>query len=368
MTNVEIEDVLSSIRRLVSEETHVLKARKPDRLMLTPAFRVAEPKAAAAMPTAEARPVAEVRPVAEAKARLEPSARVSLEDRIAALEAQIGGTADDFEPDGSEDQAQHIPRSMFRTVRDEPPAPPEVEAPAAEEPAAHALEAEFVFVANKPTSAAEVLAALERKVAERAQGPSIAERFAEPLTDLDAAPARPDTVLPTRPGVAAEGRAARPSRPELVADAPRADVVDEPTDDVPTEAVVVEGSTAPVPPDEAEATGTPRPEVVAEAPPDPDPLEVLRAALPGSPEPDEVDDLLADGASATPVRRDAGMSVQVEEALIDEEALREIVGSLVREELRGELGERITRNVRRLIRREIHRALTLQGMEEDDED
>ena len=42
---------------------------------------------------------------------------------------------------------------------------------------------------------------------------------------------------------------------------------------------------------------------------------------------------------------------------MDEDALRELIGKLVREELQGELGERISRNVRKLVRREIHRAM-----------
>ena len=46
-----------------------------------------------------------------------------------------------------------------------------------------------------------------------------------------------------------------------------------------------------------------------------------------------------------------------EEAVIDEETLRDIVAEIVRQELQGELGERITRNVRKLVRREIHRAI-----------
>ena len=40
-------------------------------------------------------------------------------------------------------------------------------------------------------------------------------------------------------------------------------------------------------------------------------------------------------------------------ALADEEALRALVSEVVREELRGALGDRITRNVRRMVRREI---------------
>ena len=41
----------------------------------------------------------------------------------------------------------------------------------------------------------------------------------------------------------------------------------------------------------------------------------------------------------------------------DEDSLRELVSDIVRQELQGRLGERITRNVRKLVRREIQRAL-----------
>ncbi len=51
-----------------------------------------------------------------------------------------------------------------------------------------------------------------------------------------------------------------------------------------------------------------------------------------------------------------------EDAYIDEESLRELVADIVREELQGALGERITRNVRKLVRREIHRALAAQDL------
>lgn len=52
-----------------------------------------------------------------------------------------------------------------------------------------------------------------------------------------------------------------------------------------------------------------------------------------------------------------------DDAVIDEDALRDMVSEIVREELQGALGERITRNVRKLVRREIHRALMSQGVE-----
>lgn len=49
--------------------------------------------------------------------------------------------------------------------------------------------------------------------------------------------------------------------------------------------------------------------------------------------------------------------------LVDEDMLREIVSEMVRSELQGELGDRITRNVRKLVRREIHRALASRDFE-----
>jgi cell pole-organizing protein PopZ len=46
----------------------------------------------------------------------------------------------------------------------------------------------------------------------------------------------------------------------------------------------------------------------------------------------------------------------------DEAMLREMVADIVRQELQGALGERITRNVRKLVRREIHRALAAHDL------
>lgn len=52
-----------------------------------------------------------------------------------------------------------------------------------------------------------------------------------------------------------------------------------------------------------------------------------------------------------------------DETYLDEESLRELVADIVRQELQGALGERITRNVRKLVRWEIHRALVAQDLE-----
>ncbi len=47
----------------------------------------------------------------------------------------------------------------------------------------------------------------------------------------------------------------------------------------------------------------------------------------------------------------------------DEADLRELVAELLQQELQGPLGERITRNVRKLVRREIHRALAARDFD-----
>jgi hypothetical protein len=51
------------------------------------------------------------------------------------------------------------------------------------------------------------------------------------------------------------------------------------------------------------------------------------------------------------------------EPIFDEEMLRNLVRDIIREELQGALGERITRNVRKLVRAEIARALAVRDFE-----
>ena len=76
---------------------------------------------------------------------------------------------------------------------------------------------------------------------------------------------------------------------------------------------------------------------------------------------EDEDDMPRAGVSDTGgVAQDAA---SLPEDILDEEALRDLVSEIVREELQGALGERITRNVRKLVRREIHRALTAQELD-----
>jgi len=50
-------------------------------------------------------------------------------------------------------------------------------------------------------------------------------------------------------------------------------------------------------------------------------------------------------------------------AAIDMDDLRNIVTDIVREELRGPLGQKITRNVRKLVRQEIQRAMNAKALD-----
>lgn len=52
-----------------------------------------------------------------------------------------------------------------------------------------------------------------------------------------------------------------------------------------------------------------------------------------------------------------GIDIAESATLIDEDALRDMVAEIVRQELQGELGQKVTRNIRKLVRREIRRAL-----------
>ena len=49
--------------------------------------------------------------------------------------------------------------------------------------------------------------------------------------------------------------------------------------------------------------------------------------------------------------------------IFSEDVLRELVRDLIREQLQGDLGERITRNIRKLVKAEIARALAVQSLE-----
>ncbi|WP_417262226.1 hypothetical protein [Celeribacter sp.] len=78
------------------------------------------------------------------------------------------------------------------------------------------------------------------------------------------------------------------------------------------------------------------------------------------------DETPAQGVAPDPdpsLEEELALAGYADEDILDEEALRELIAQVIREELQGELGQRITRNVRRLVRREVQRALTLREFE-----
>jgi len=144
MSNREIEDVLSSIRRLVTQgDAQPAAAPSSGKLVLTPAFRVAEAEPQPPAGEAMADPAASHPADAEAS----PAAAISLEQTIAELEAAISAYGGPFEPDEGE-AALPRPESAPEPNTDETsagfaaPSEPAPLAEAASEAPAKALEEE----------------------------------------------------------------------------------------------------------------------------------------------------------------------------------------------------------------------------------
>lgn len=96
------------------------------------------------------------------------------------------------------------------------------------------------------------------------------------------------------------------------------------------------------------------------------------AAAPTAEEPSNpLEESLTDSAlEATLSRLEEALSITpktapgavAEDTVIDESALAQIVARIVRQELQGELGERITRNIRKLVRAEVARELQMRNL------
>lgn len=110
------DDILSSVRRIVSTEVDAAADAAAGKLLLTPALRV---------------PPEEETTQADVAERDYPT----LEDRIADLEAAVGADAAEWEPDGSEDQTQHQPDGVVLPIRRETPASEDVATPDLEDAA-----------------------------------------------------------------------------------------------------------------------------------------------------------------------------------------------------------------------------------------
>ena len=398
---------MSSVRRLVSSELprkpRPAVPEGPGALVLTPAHRVE----------------------ADRKAKAKGH---SLEERIAELEAAVSGQNSEFEPDGSEDQAQHRPD---RIVYTRPPATTDdagarrnslrlsqialIETGPANEDGDFGTEANSK-PADTPKNAPEFRREPEATSGTPAEAPMAEDVPTEPRPTAEVrAFTDPDDVVRNIEARIASGRPISeplpPVEPEATGKEPPADEVDD-FDAALSEAVAASIASSASEEDEAATESddehnadvlvaeefdpsiftadTPDPQVTAaELLADPeDKLEVgenaeepvvltkpvvaeAPAATPAeaeatkkeaAPEPPQ-ETAEADAAEPAPEDTTAtGEAIAALAALPDDEAMRLLIARMIREELQGDLGERITRNVRKLVRREIKRALTSRDL------
>lgn len=348
VTNAEIEDVLSAVRRLVSEtgtSKRADAAADTDRskLVLTPAFRV-EPDAdtetahepdqveteSVKMPVQEQKPegpkaVSEKSPEDDpAMASVEP-VTFELEDTAfeASVEEMVQGAVRDHEAEPTPDTTDDGTDADKENVADAAPEPPHNAPPKPE-----------------PGSLAARIAELEAVV--------IAAPDASYEPDGSEEPDIPDEIIFHRTGPRPVAPAAEPfGSSEPVSD-------DTGTDDAAAEASLPDPELTRV-----EAADIDDWQDVSDSDLDEAGYEPAGETVVEDTTFSRHDDTPED-AAADPFGEDRA---EDDEMVIDEAMLREIVARLVREELQGTMGEHITRNLRRMVRREIARALALQSFD-----
>lgn len=332
MTNTEVEDVLASIRRLVSDdkrpEAHAVQQPPNDRLVLTPSLRVNDeddPDApedggdlAAPDPEAEQGMQSE-----NTETAFEPSTEMYDDDAPSAHEPEAESTAPPRQPEGpqaGDDDA--IMREQDIDAPDPEPAVSPVDEVLVAKEAANAPDTDEVFAEDNPD---DVLALQVPEDWEQQEDADTEQDLAGPDAPVEEAADRPLTQSLSEKIAALE---------TLVGN--RTDRFE--PDDPGTDAYA----------------GTDPPAMAWE---DADADEVPVDTAPAAP---------AAAANEAPRQSEQEAPAQLfssDEDVLDEDALRELVSDIVREELQGALGERITRNVRKLVRREIHRALAAQDLE-----
>lgn len=323
VTNIEIEDVLSSIRRLVSDGD---KARtrdpapvgaaaaapemvadaapqtespdviaKAEKLVLTPAFLVVDSDVQAPVDEAPDEPAAET--IAEQGIEDDTDDRADNHDEPEQPVAE--DMADEDMPEDDVDDAPLRLSEMVWDSADEPEQAPAADTTDRSELVATIAELEAAI----STDTGEYEPDGSEEVAETIEWPgTIARQF--------------DNVEEAEPVEAVE------------------DTVGEVEQDNVETVETVEEDTSEEPDDGATALAEPETE---DAEPDVKPTQ---------------DDVYSDD--------DLDGLLEAGGVQLDEEALRAMVSDVVREELTGPLGERITRNVRKLVRREIYRILSSQ--------
>jgi hypothetical protein len=336
---MDVEDVLSSIRRLVSEEARTApdtettdentnktdenllqqgNAAERDKLVLTPSLRISESQSSA------------------------PEA-ADLEQRIADIESLVMSEAVD---DAHSDVTQNVDVQDIEDIETETDADGAGFAEMVEEVTDQVTDE----VSADATS--EMMSALHLSMKDFA-------RAEPPLTaNISGAPTHDDA-------------------PDDTGELDTADDTSEPhvEDAVFTE---IEAAADIAQDDVTFPSDSPFEADLDEVPPQPDFMQTAKNEVPVAEEPEapksRVRDTLIDreppltAAEPEPAATEDAvfqepMDYTDEDSFVDEETLREMVSDMVRSELQGELGDRITRNVRKLVRREIHRAMASRDFE-----
>lgn len=352
---LDVEDVLSSIRRLVSEEARgdnaASEKREPippapqpaaEKLVLTPSLRVPEDDKPVGTSDIERR-ISDIENL------------VNAETRDAARPAAVPADASSMISALSQSMRDFAPEEPVQA--DTPPtaAPETVEVVDEVEVQAETTDAEWAdtsdgeelantdnpFNAESRTVTAHIVAPTDAVVAEDDEPDASFEQAADEEVNFpsDSPFARDFSVEPA---------------PEPVFAAPDQDDEDAPdmaeAEDDPVSAMP-EPDLPPEPPLRA-------PTIEREVFPEvTDPVDEADAPVP--------EDIAQDPApqTASDFTSEIDYTADDDGGYIDEDMLREIVSEMVRSELQGELGDRITRNVRKLVRREIHRALASRDFE-----
>jgi hypothetical protein len=335
----EIEDVLASIRRLVSESgAPAPRPAMPDKLVLTPAQRVSEPDD----------PWAPVTPAPAATADAEPGEEEDgdpawgLEDRLSDW-GEIEDSGDEAVADAmAEDAADPAPLGARRAAAD---SGLDLHG-RAERDGGVALDAEVVEAFEPETGDAD----WPGRGAESALRSLAAVRFGQ--------------GAPTGVGHAEVESPASLTDLATPEEAPMVETADDagdPPDTPPTQEPVPEPETAMTegPADRPAERSSPDPTITQVFSRRADPVTSPAMQDAEAADEDEIEDDIEDlGEAPSPFT-----FPDAEEGLLDEETLREIVAEVVRAELQGVLGQRITRNVRKMVRREIRIALAAEDLE-----
>ncbi len=339
----KVEDVLSSVRRLVAQE---IPKRRTTRQ---------EPQDGALILTSQDRIETDSRARADKR---------SLEERIAELEAAVDSGKHEFEPDGSEDQAQHRPDRIVFTR----PRPSEADVGRSRT----SLRLSEIALVDRATESSDDEIGdepVQFRHDRQALEPGLGEApMAEDVPTLPASSAEvhafsdpDDVVARIEARIERGGDDPEPPASQIVStSAPKSESIDFDAQLTAAVRASISGSEASgtdpetIEPRDSKAENSEQPAPTPRATTPTAESSSSEAAERGNSEP-EAEPVQDDPAPL--VLTPSEQAATALDAVPDEEAMRLLVGRLIRQELQGDLGEKITHNVRKLVRSEVKRIL-----------